>query len=670
MLIYKKFCEHIFYYISSEDEIDKIKKINSNIYKKEESFNEILTRKILDKKGPFTLLELIKNLKLIDYDNCNIIFFDDFIRALKMADILLEEKEKMKIFEQCDYYKIKNLYYKNMINILIDQFWSKEKNNLSEEIFFKLTNNGKRCISINYIEKIFKNILNKKDFLHFIDNYKLINKNNSLEPILLKDFIKLIKLYNFGNYKSDFLNTLNSTINKIQNNDNITNIKENKKHHYSRSVNKEKIKNNMTNIIDDKKNDLNQIIKKIKNIFNEYGRQSFFNFIKQFKYYEAKDNLINRNSFKKVLNNFNIKLTIEEIEEIFNEFGIDYSKNYIYHEDFIKFLSVKSTNKSRENIIKNIFDILLARCGNFNEDCLTVNYLKENYNAKNNYFINNESENYLEFIDCLEIFHFSYKGFKSNKFCKKEFIEFYRLISFLVNNYDDFVSLITNEWLIDKNELHNDILLTNTKDFKYEKKGNNFLLDLKNELKRIGVKGLLNIHYKFLTLCSNIAKISLDDFINILTLNHIHFDYNEFKDIFNYFSINKNNKNYLDYTSFIRFFKKELNEAKLNIVEKIFLSFQNDTLNKNDEIPLNLIKNKYKAKRHPDVINGIKTEKEKIKEFRESFDINYNIFNSRLSNENYNKLVDFDMFANFYEYVSFIYEEDKNFENLLLATWC
>ena len=153
-----------------------------------------------------------------------------------------------------------------------------------------------------------------------------------------------------------------------------------------------------------------------------------------------------------------------------------------------------------------------------------MNYLKENYNAKNNYFINNESENYLEFIDCLEIFHFSYKGLKSNKFCKKEFIEFYRLISFLVNNYDDFASLIENEWLIDKNELNNNILLTNKKGFRDQKKGNNFLLDLKNELKRIGVKGLLNIHYKFLTLCSNIAKISLDDFINILTLNHINFN--------------------------------------------------------------------------------------------------------------------------------------------------
>ena len=32
-------------------------------------------------------------------------------------------------------------------------------------------------------------------------------------------------------------------------------------------------------------------------------------------------------------------------------------------------------------------------------------------------------------------------------------------------------------------------------------------------------------------------------------------------------------------------------------------------------------------------------------------------------------MVDFDMFANFYEYVSFIYEEDKDFVNLLLSTW-
>ena len=669
LLIYKTFCEDIFYYISSEDRIDTIKKISNNKHLKEESFNEILTRKILNKKGPFTLLELIKNIKLIDYENCNIIFFNDFIRALKRTDIMLDEDEKMKIFEQCDYYANKNLHYNNMINILVDQFWSEEKNNLTEDIFLTLTNNGKRCISINYIEKIFKNILHKRDLLNFIDKYKLISKNNSLEPISLKDFVKLIKLYNFGDDKSDFLNNLNSTINKRLNNINNIDIRENKKRHYSRSVGREKIKNNKNIMIYEKKDYLNQIIGKIKNIFNEYGRKSFFNFIKQFKYYEANDGLINRNSFIKVLKNFNIKLTIEEIEAIFNEFGVDYSKNYIYHEDFIKFLSVKTTNTKRDDIIKNIFDILLERSGNFNEDCLTIKYLKENYNSKNNYFSNNESDNYLEFIDCLEMFHFCYKGFKYEKFTKKEFVEFYRLISFLVNDDEEFFSLIKNEWLIDKNELNNHFLTRNKNVNRYEKKGNNFLIDLKNELKKIGVKGLLNIHYKFLTFCPNISKISLEDFVNILNLNHINFDNYEFKDIFNYFSINKNNKLYLDYNHFIRFFKKELNETKLNIVEKIFLSFKNDFSDEKEEIPLNLIKNKYKAKRHPDVIIGIKTEEEKIREFRESFDINYNIFNSRLNNENYRKMVDFDMFANFYEYVSFIYEEDKDFVNLLLSTW-
>ena len=669
LLIYKTFCEDIFYYISSEDRIDTIKKICNNKHLKEESFNEILTRKILNKKGPFTLLELIKNIKLIDYENCNIIFFNDFIRALKRTDIMLDEDEKMKIFEQCDYYANKNLHYNNMINILVDQFWSEEKNNLTEDIFLTLTNNGKRCISINYIEKIFKNILHKRDLLNFIDKYKLISKNNSLEPISLKDFVKLIKLYNFGDDKSDFLNNLNSTINKRLNNINNIDIRENKKRHYSRSVGREKIKNNKNIMIYEKKDYLNQIIGKIKNIFNEYGRKSFFNFIKQFKYYEANDGLINRNSFIKVLKNFNIKLTIEEIEAIFNEFGVDYSKNYIYHEDFIKFLSVKTNNTKRDDIIKNIYDILLERSENFNEDCLTIKYLKENYNSKNNFFTNNESDNYLEFIDCLEMYHLCYKGFKYDKFDKKEFVEFYRLISFLVNDDEDFISLIKNEWLIDKNELNNHFLTRNKNVNRYEKKGNNFLIDLKNELKKIGVKGLLNIHYKFLTFCPNISKISFEDFVNILNLNHINFDNNEFKDIFNYFSINKNNKLYLDYNRFIRFFKKELNETKLNVVEKIFLSFKNDFSDEKEEIPLNLIKNKYKAKRHPDVIIGIKTEEEKIREFRESFDINYNIFNSRLNNENYRKMVDFDMFANFYEYVSFIYEEDKDFVNLLLSTW-
>ena len=680
-LIYKKFCEDIFYFISTRERNNRIKKENDNNYEKEESFNEILTRKILEKDGPFSLLELIKNIKIIDYENCNLIFFHDFIRALKRTGIILEENEKMKIFEECDYYFNKNLHYENLINMLLNQFWSEEKNDLCEQIFFSLTNNGKQCISINYIEKIFRNILNTNYFIHFLDKYKLIYKNNSLEPISLKDFITLFKCFNFGQTKSDFLKELNLAVTQNINGEEIktdkyTQLKryfkddmnktnKNKKHQYSKSVNKVNIKDkNEINM----ENNLYKIITKIKNIFIQYGRLSLFNFIKQFKYYETNDGLVDRNNFRKVFNNFNINLMPEEIDFIFNELGVDHSKNYIYHEDFIKFLSVKSLNQKRDDAIKNIYDILLGKEGITNND-LNINYLKDVYNSKNNYFIKNEEDNYLEFIDCLEIFHFCYKGLKFENFSKKEFVEFYRLISFLVQEDNDFIFLITNEWRINRNDF--DINYNNKKENKIinNKNEKDFLLDLKNELVKKGVKGLLILHYKFLTQCPNISKITQSDFINIMNLNQINFDLNEFKDIFNYFSINSNNK-YLDYTQFIRFFKKELNETKLNIVEKIFLSLQYDYSNEDEDIPIEIIKNKYKAKNHPEVVSGIKTENEQIKEFKESFDINYDIFNSRQNLGNYEKLVDFDIFANFYEYVSFIYEGDDEFVNLLVSTWC
>ena len=681
LLIYKKFCQEIFYFISSNERNYINKNINIiNNYNRKESFLDILMRKILDKNGPFTLLELIKNIKIIDYQNSNIIFFNDFIRVLKRTDIFLEEEEKVTVFEQCDYYRNKNLHYQNMFNLLVNQFWTEEKNHLCEEIFFTLTDNGRRCISIYYIQQLFQNMFNKSDLVTFLDQYKLINKNNSLEPISLKDFIILFKYYTFGEYDSDFLKDFYYSIkqeNNIDKKDNYSKLKnyfnndnknkKKKKYNYSKSVGKNIIKEK------DDKNNLYKIIIKIKNFFIEYGRISLFNFIKQFKYYETNDNLINRNNFRKVFNNFNIKLTSDEIDSIFNELGVDYSKNFLYHEDFIKYISVKCLNKKQDEIIKSIYDALLQKRGKYNEN-LTIKYLKEEYNAKNNYFIINESDNYLEFIDCLEIFHFNYKGFKSDKFDKKEFVEFYRLISFLINDDKDFICLISNEWKIPLNNFdnYNSVEENNTKEISNtigEKDKNYNLSDLKSELIKKGVKGLLNIHWQFMSLCPNVSKISLADFINIMNLNKINFSLNEIKEIFNYFS-NDITKKYLDYNSFIRFFKKELNQTKLDIVEKIFLSLKYDFSEDKDEIPLNIIKKKYKAKRHPEVITEKATEEEKIKEFKESFDINYNILNSEQNKSNIDKLVDFDIFANFYEYVSFIYEEDEQFVNLLMATWC
>ena len=78
---------------------------------------------------------------------------------------------------------------------------------------------------------------------------------------------------------------------------------------------------------------------------------------------------------------------------------------------------------------------------------------------------------------------------------------------------------------------------------------------------------------------------------------------------------------------------------------------------------------KYNAKNHPDVLNGKYTEDEKIMEFLDCFNLCYEILkmdNKKNENDEY---VDFEIFANFYEYVSFLYPKDRDFEYIVNSTW-
>ena len=620
---------------------------------------------------------------MVDYESIRCISFIDFMQCLAKSEIFLDEEDKEKIFIESYYYLNGRIKYEILINLILDLFWNEQKNRLSEDIYCLITNYGKKIVSLNTIHTLFENIFNescsKQKLIKFIEEYKVIN--NCTKPISLNEIKEFFRYYTFGDSGTNCLNQLVSIIQKKLNIDGNNaqkyhqtrkkfkdcnnNNNSNKRHCLSKSMDKDYYANN--------RKELFKIMKRIRKIFIEYGRNSFFNFIKQFRYYENSERLIDRNNFKNVFNSFNIRLTEEEIDIIFKKFSIDRMKNLIYYEDFLKYLAVNSSNNKREELIKYIYDIIKGRAKKFNRD-LNLSFLKEIYSSKNNIFIKDESDNYLDFIDCLEIFHFCYKSFKENQFYPKEFIDFYRFISFLTNSDDDFISLILNEWRISSSQFNNFLLKSNYKEnrnnLNEEKKLKNyFLLELENKLKNKSVKDLINLHWKFISFCSDVSKITLYDFINILNMEHINLEKENSKEIFNFFSSNTNNE-YLDYEKFIRFFKKELNANKLSIVQKIFNSLKYDIGDNDDKIPLNEVKKKYSARRHPEVISRKKREDEKLEEFREGFDINYDICNLEQINGTSKKLVDFDIFANYYEYVSFIYYDDEEFTNLLISTWC
>ena len=718
LLNYRKFIHEIFNFKTQ-------KEIKENIlYKKEENFVQILTKNVLEKGGTFPLLGLMKNLQMEDFEENEWLNVDNFLKVLQKCKIFLNSEEIRSIFDEYDFFDSGIVKYGILINIILEQFWDNEKLGIAEQIFYLLTGNGKKKLNLNILKQYFEEILEdspeKKYFIEFINEYKIIDKNSVNQNMNLKDLVKFLKFYNFGRYSNEYLeNILNILLDE--------NNKEKKINKYSNDIKQDKnktIKESQQKLINNNLEEgyedpiLNDVYGRLRERLIFFGRKTLFNFLKHFKFYDNKTKSISKYNFSKILKNFNIKLSIDDIDNIFKNFSTDKLCNSMNYEIFLKDLIAGYVSKYRNDVINYIYDTLYKRAKSFQRE-IDIQFLKEEYNAFNNYFINEENENRNEFEDCLETFHYSYNGLKDEKIEKKEFCEFYYFISFLILEEDYFIELISNEWRIHinyqdfekvnqkkyiennekieikSNKNIDELKMDNIKD-KRHKKNKNFqqkkninqtkkiinndeliyskqsekeaLSILTNKLLKRGLRGILYLYSQFLSLCPNLDKISFNDFVLVLKIQHINLDINSTKKIFNMFKIIKGEESFLDFYSFMRTYKKELNEYKLNIVEEAFSKIDSKG---EEKVSLNMIKMNYNASKHPDVLNGKYSEDEKIMEFLDCFGLCYEILklDSNIKNGNDEQYVDFEIFANFYEYVSFIYPKDRDFEYVVRSTW-
>ncbi len=693
LLNYKNFCNIIF----NLDEYNNNPNETEN--NMERDFISILINKLLEANGAMTLLDLLKNLQIIDFEGNKRLNSDEFITALKRTGIKLENNEIQTLFLGQDYFLNGVVKYQVLLDILINKFWDEKKNSLSEELFFILTNDGRKLISLNDMKNIFDKIVenspDKKFLMNFIDKYKIINKNRISQNLILSDLIRFLKFYGFGQDSYSYLENLINVLNPERDNALIPIKLERKNENNYKKINEYKkpkdIRKGSSRLIND-------IFESFREKLFNYNRKSFFNFIKHFKYYDNNSDFMSKYNFSKVLKDFNINLEQNDLEKIFDTYGTINNEKTMNYKNFINDLISEFTNEEREKIIKYIYSTIEERGNKFNRD-IDLSFLKEVYNAKKNYFKKEESDNRLEFEDCLELYNYIYKGNKNELFSLDYFLEFYKCISFLIQSDEDFNKLISNEWRVPleyletelQEEKYNYTNENNTNkndeiDYEYEKKpklteklkNNNYfstqknqnqsLLLLNDSLKSRGLRGILYLHLEFINSCQNLSKITFNDFLNVFEIQHINLPSQDIKNIFNTF-ISKNNKNYLDFSAFIRNYKQELNENKLSCVEQ---AFSNLDTNENDKVPLNIIKKLFKADKHPDVLNGLKKEEEIILEFLDCFNINYEILSldSKINHDiNSPRIIDFEIFANFYEYVSFIYPNDKEFENIVNSSW-
>ena len=721
LLNYRKFIREIFNYKPPKENNEK------NLIKKEENFVSILTKKILEKGGTFPLLAVVKNLQMEDFEGNNWLNVDKFLKVLQKCKIFLNSGEIRTLFDEYDFFDSGIVKYDILINIILEQFWDNEKLGLCEQIYYLLSGNGKKNTNLNILKNMFEEILEdtneKKYFIEFINEYKVIDKNNVNQNMNLKDLVKFLKFYNFGRYTNEYLqNLLNILIDEKEKEKNI-----NKRPSKNRNIQENEgkiINNNLEEGYEDPK--LNEVYSKLREGLIYFGRKTLFNFLKHFKFYDNKTKTISKYNFSKMLKNFNVKLSVDDIDIIFQNFSTDKVYNTMNYDFFLQDLISSYVSKCRNDVINFIYDTILKRAESFQRE-VDIPFLKEEYNASNNYFIQEVNENRIDFEESLETFHYSFKGIKDEKINKKEFCEFYYFISFLIYDEDDFLDLISNEWRIHvnyhdlenvnkKNNIDNKLKEVTEKKYnkninninKYEyqktdsikdyrhKKKNTLVQSQKIDKKNIiqnqeeelyskqsekealslltkklfkrGLRGILYLYSQFLSLCPDLNKISLNDFILVLKIQHLNLDINSAKKIFNMFSIKIGEETFLDFYSFMRTFKKELNEYKLNIVEEAFSKI--DTKG-DDKVNLNVVKMKYNPSKHPDVLNGKYSEDEKIMEFLDCFGLCYEILklDSEMKSNDNKDYVDFEIFANFYEYVSFIYPNDRDFEYVVRSTW-
>ena len=213
-----------------------------------------------------------------------------------------------------------------------------------------------------------------------------------------------------------------------------------------------------------------------------------------------------------------------------------------------------------------------------------------------------------------------------------------------------------NEYDKINNNDYNNNLVKNKEDYIKNFNNNDSIEKLKSILIKRGVRGLLYLQKELISKSKD-NKITYDKFLEALTTQRIILNNNDIRKIF----IQFDNNGYLDDNQFIREFKKELSPNKLELVTRAYEILD---INNNEKVPLEYIKVSYNSDNHPEVLNGKISSDEKMLEFIDCFELNLELLN----NQN-NNFIDFELFANFYEYVAFVYDNDKQFENIIVSTW-
>ena len=347
---------------------------------------------------------------------------------------------------------------------------------------------------------------------------------------------------------------------------------------------------------------------------------------------EQNDNKTSENNLQNI-NNANI--TNMNSNNQLNEFNNN-ENSYNNNRQFIQKRNYNEENNSnyKNNTIKN-------KNFNNNNQYNINNNERRQMNSQNNYFNNNQNDNFGYNIQT-PINNYEYQ--ENGNFRRSQ-----RKINSFSTTFNNIFQQETNQ-------------INNKKSNKYnlsESAINSIITSIRNNINiNNGIK-LFTFIKNLKTRELNNSYISINDLYNIFQDMRINIPYDELKILFNY--ANKNDSDIISTEQLINIIKGNLEEQRRLYIVQIFSKIDKEQTKK---VSIELLKNMFNAKKHPEVINGTKSEEEAFEQFCLSLDLFCELIGIPKNGE-----ISFENFIEYYSYISASIPDEVYFEDMLNGVW-
>ena len=443
---------------------------NRNRNKSIDEIIDIIKNKI-KMRGIRCLISLENNFRSLDDDNSQTINFDSFERSAQDFRFGITFEEVEKLFDYFDKERNGRIDYDEFIRRIRGQM-SDSRKNIVEEIFNTLEPDQEGFVHINKVNQLF-NPENHPDVLsgkrnpnevyqEFVDtfegNHNYLNGDeaqfgnvdidefcdyyDSVSMMVdsdseFEDMLRGVWLDEVNEEKSKPLRA-KKVLKKGDDQE-----QQNPEDDYGKE---EQYDDNRNDKEDEKQQAVNEGFESFKKYLQQKDAKTTLTLARQFKIIDENGNKT-FGEFCKGMKNAVLDIPEDVLQELFNDFDYDGSGFISYDEFMVKLLG--NMNERREAVVRAAFNKLdIDKSG-----VVELNEVKSFYNTKNNpQVLNgeiNEEQLYAHFIETFGNHHNLYSGIRDKRVTWKEFLDYYRFVSFNVPDDDLFEAIVIAAWKLE-----------------------------------------------------------------------------------------------------------------------------------------------------------------------------------------------------------------------------